>query len=427
MQAKQDIGVLNRPETDSLYQVALKQLRSAEDALGLDSDLRGILESCQLELTANFPVKMDDGSIQIFTGYRVQHNLARGPGKGGIRYHPWVELDEVRALAMWMTWKCALMDLPFGGAKGGVCCDPKQLSEAEIERLTRRYTTDIEILLGPDRDIPAPDVNTDARIMAWMMDTISMHRGYLTPDLVTGKPLSIGGTQGRVSATGRGVMIATKLALSRIGIPLVGAKIVVQGFGNVGSHAARLLAEADCQIVAASDSSGGVHSAGGLDPEVMSRFKASGGRLADYPGGDRLTNQELLELPCDVLVPAAMESQITGRNAGQIQSRIVVEGANGPTAPEADEILEDRGILVVPDILANAGGVVVSYLEWVQDRQRYFWSLPEVELRLDDLIENSFTEVWDAAQESGVSLRKAALILAVGRVAEALRVRGIYP
>ncbi len=419
--------VLERPETGSLYQMALQQLRIAEETLDLDAGMRQLLESCQREFTVHFPVKMDDGSLRVFTGYRVQHNLARGPGKGGIRYHPWVELDEVRALAMWMTWKCALMDLPFGGAKGGVACNPKELSEGELERLTRRYASEMAVLLGPVRDIPAPDVNTDARIMAWIMDTITMHQGYLTPDLVTGKPLSIGGTWGRVDATGRGVMVAAREALSYLKIPVEGANVVVQGYGNVGSHAAKLLGGLGCRIVAASDSSGGVYSPAGLDPNALADFKNAGGRLAEYQAGESLTNEELLELPCDLLIPAAMESQITHHNAPRVQTRVVVEGANGPTTPEADLILQDRGILVVPDILANAGGVVVSYLEWVQDRQRYFWDVEDVAAKLEKLMQDGFAEVLHTAQEYGTTLRAAALTLAVRRVVNAIKDRGIYP
>lgn len=427
MPTNSEFGAVSGQESESLYQVALRQLRSAEESLSLDRGLRAILETCQLEFTTNFPVKRDDGSVVVLTGHRIQHNLARGPGKGGIRYHPWVELDEVRALAMWMTWKCALMQLPFGGAKGGVCCDPKQMSEAELERVTRRYASEIALLLGADRDIPAPDVNTDARIMAWLMDTISMHRGYLTPDLVTGKPLSIGGTLGRVSATGRGVMVAATQALGKLGIQIKDAQAVVQGFGNVGSHGARLLAEAGCNVVAVSDSSGGIYSARGLNLEAVAAYKASGGRLADYTQAERISNQDLLELPCDILVPAALERQLTAENAHKVQAKTVVEGANGPTTPEADTIFQERGVLVVPDILANAGGVVVSYFEWVQDRQRYFWKLDEVESRLDELIQTSFEQVWRSAQESGRSMRESAMVLAVDRVAQAVKDRGIYP
>ncbi len=420
-------AVLELPKTESLYQVAIQQLKAAEDALCLDRGMRDMLESCAAELTVRFPVKMDDGSLRMFEGYRVQHNLARGPGKGGIRYHPWVELDEVRALAMWMTWKCALMELPFGGAKGGVACQPKDLSERELEHLTRRYASEIAVLIGADRDIPAPDVNTDARIMAWFLDTISMHRGYLSPEVVTGKPLSLGGTVGRVEATGRGVMISALETLKHLALPAESARVVVQGYGNVGFHAAKLLREAGCNIVAASDSSGGVYNPAGLDPDKLGRFKKSGGRLFEYQDGDSLTNEELLTLPCEILVPAAMESQLTGVNAGQVQTRAVVEGANGPTTPEADQIFKDRGILVIPDILANAGGVVVSYLEWVQDRQRYFLDLEEVDFRLDKLMKRGYSQVLAAAEKTGVTMREAALTIAVKRVVDTTRDRGIYP
>jgi len=420
-------AVLELPKTESLYQVAIQQLKAAEDALDLERGMRDLLESCKAELTVRFPVKMDDGSIRVFEGYRVHHNLARGPGKGGIRYHPWVEIDEVRALAMWMTWKCALMELPFGGAKGGVACQPKELSERELEHLTRRYASEIAVLIGTDRDIPAPDVNTDAKIMAWFLDTISMHRGYLSPEVVTGKPLSLGGTVGRVEATGRGVMITALETMKHLDLPVESARVVVQGYGNVGFHAARLLGEAGCTLVAASDSSGGVYNPAGLDPEKLGRYKKAGGRLFEYQEGDALTNEEVLTLPCEILVPAAMESQITGQNAGLVRTRAVVEGANGPTTPEADQIFKDRGVLVIPDILANAGGVVVSYLEWVQDRQRYFLELEEVDFRLDKLMKRGYAQVLEAAEKTGVSMREAALTIAVRRVVETTRDRGIYP
>ena len=420
-------AVLERTDIQSLHDVAIEQLRVAEGALGLDQGMRDMIESCNAELTVRFPVKMDDGSIQVFEGYRVQHNLACGPGKGGIRYHPAVELDEIRALAMWMTWKCALMELPFGGAKGGVTCQPKELSERELENLTRRYASEIARFIGADRDIPAPDMNTNAKIMAWFLDTISMHQGHLSPEAVTGKPLSLGGTVGRVEATGRGVMVATLETLEHLDIPADGARIVVQGYGNVGFYAAKLLAEAGCSIVAASDSSGGVYNPAGLDPVTLGAFKESGRRLADYGGGDTLTNAELLSLPCEILIPAAMESQLTGHNAGLVRARAVVEGANGPTTTEADRIFHDRDILVVPDILANAGGVVVSYLEWVQDRQRYFLELAEVDARLDRQMKRGYARVVESAKKNGVTMRDAAMILAVKRVVDTTHDRGIYP
>ena len=418
---------LKPAETGSLYDMALEQLRVAEDALQLDDGIRNILESCRRELTVHFPVKMDDGSLTTFTGYRVQHNMARGPGKGGIRYHPWVALDEVRALAMWMTWKCAVVNIPYGGAKGGVTCQPKELSQGELERLTRRYATEIAVLLGPYRDIPAPDVNTNAQVMAWIVDTISVHQGELSLGIVTGKPLSVGGTSGRVEATGRGVMLTAREAMSYLSISPDEARVVVQGYGNVGSHAARLLKELGCRIVAASDSSGGVYSSEGLDPAGLSAHKDGGGRLADYPEGEFVTSEELLELPCDVLIPAAMEGEVTGKNAPRIQARVVVEGANGPTTLEADQIFHDRGTLVVPDILANAGGVVVSYFEWVQDIQRYFWDIDQVATQLEKMMTRSMAEVLEIAQRDGTTMRAAAMKIAVGRVVEAIRDRGIYP
>ena len=413
--------------TGSLYQMALRQLRSAEDTLQLDEGMRQLLESCHLEFTVHFPVKMDDGSVKVFTGYRVQHNLARGPGKGGIRYHPSVSLDEVRALSMWMTWKCAVMNIPYGGAKGGVTCQPKELSEGELERLTRRYASEIAVLLGPNKDIPAPDVNTNSRIMAWIMDTISMHQGFLSPGVVTGKPLSVGGTGGREEATGRGVMLATRGALSHLKMPLEGARVTVQGYGNVGSYASQLLAEKGCRIVAVCDSSGGVYEPGGLDPVALSAYKKDGGRLLDYPQGRAVTNQQVLELPCDVLIPAAMEDQINGKNAPNIKASAIIEGANGPTTPDADLIFQKRGVLVVPDILANAGGVVVSYLEWVQNLQRYSWETDEVEMELEKHMNRSFADVLGLAQREMVTMRTAALMLAVRRVTDAIQVRGIYP
>jgi glutamate dehydrogenase (NAD(P)+) len=386
-----------------------------------------LLSRPRRELTVNFPVEMDNGEVRVFTGYRVQHNLAAGPGKGGIRYHPDVTLDEVRALAMWMTWKCAVTGIPYGGAKGGVACQPKDMSARELERLTRRYATDISIMIGPDQDIPAPDVNTNAQTMAWFMDTISMNRGITMPGVVTGKPLSIGGTFGRVEATGRGVMIAAREAALQMDMALEGARVVVQGYGNVGYHAARLLAEQGCVLVGVADSRTGVYSETGLDAEDLRQYKDTNGSFAGYPEADAVSPQELLELPCDILVPAAIEGQLTGDNADRIKARIIVEGANGPTSPEADQILNDQGILVVPDILANAGGVVVSYFEWVQDMQRYFWELDQVNQQMESILVRSFAQVTELAQKENVTMRDAAMLLAVGRVVEAMEVRGVYP
>ena len=414
-------------EANSVYETAVRQLQAAADKLGIDEGVYQILRRPKRELTVNFPVEMDSGEVQVFTGYRVQHNLASGPGKGGIRYHPDVTLDEVRALAMWMTWKCAVAGIPYGGAKGGVTCQPKVMSNRELERLTRRYATEISIMIGQDQDIPAPDINTNAQTMAWFMDTISMHRGITVPGVVTGKPLSIGGTLGRVEATGRGVMIAAREAASQIGLALDGARVAVQGYGNVGYYAARLLAEQGCTLVGVADSTSGLYSDIGLDADALRQYKDTNGSFAGYTGVDRISPQELLELPCDILVPAAIEGQVTAANADKIKARIIVEGANGPTTPEADAILYDKGILVVPDILANAGGVVVSYFEWVQNIQHYFWDLDDVNQQMESIMVRSFAEVTQLAREEGVSMRDAAMLLAVGRVVEAMRVRGVYP
>ncbi len=411
----------------SPYEIAIAQFDKAAAHLDLKAGIREMLRHCKRELIVHFPVKMDDGSVRIFTGYRVHHSTVRGPSKGGIRFHPDVTLDEVRALAMWMTWKCAVVGIPFGGAKGGVVCDPKQMSENELENLTRRYATEIAILMSPEGDIPAPDVNTNPRIMAWIMDTYSMHRGYSTPAVVTGKPVEIGGSLGRSEATGRGVMFTTREALKVKGIPLDGATVAVQGFGNVGAVAAYLLQDKGCKIVAVSDSQGGIYNPKGLDARDVMRFKAENRTVVGYPGTDRLTNEELLELECDVLVPCALENVITAQNAPRIKARVIAEGANGPTTPEADEILYDRGIFVVPDVLANAGGVTVSYFEWVQGLQFFFWSEREINLQLREIMVRSFNDVLRISEERKVDMRVAAYILAIRRVAEATMIRGIYP
>ena len=370
---------------------------------------------------------MDDGSVRVFTGYRVHHNTALGPSKGGIRYHPAVTLDEVRALAMWMTWKCAVAGLPYGGAKGGVVCNPKEMSEKELENLTRRYATEISILMHPEGDIPAPDVNTNPQIMAWIMDTYSMHRGFTTPAVVTGKPLEVGGSKGRVEATGRGVMVTTLEALRVLDIPVEGARVVVQGYGNVGAVAAYLLQDAGARIVAVSDSRGGIYNPKGLDARDVLRHKRETGSVVEYPDAEFVSNEELLELPCDVLIPAALENQITRANADRVQARIVAEGANGPTTPEADDILAERGVFVIPDILCNAGGVIVSYFEWVQDLQHFFWSEEEINQRLSKLMRENFRAVLAVSRERDVTMRTAAYIRAIDRVARAIAIRGIYP
>ncbi len=377
------------------------------------------------------PVHMDDGSTRVFTGYRVQHNDARGPVKGGLRYSLGVSLDEVRALAMLMTWKCAVVDLPFGGAKGGVIVDPRALSRRELERLTRRYASEISIIIGPDKDIPAPDMGTDAQIMAWIMDTYSMQHGHPIPGVVTGKPVQVGGSMGRVEATGRGVLYTIQEACKARGISLEGASVAVQGFGNVGSVSARLLGEAGAKIVAVSDSQGGIYTANGLDIQSIYAGRRAGGLLAEHPGHgidhNDITNAELLELPVDILVPAALESQITGENAARIKANMVVEAANGPTTAEGDAILAERGVYLVPDILANAGGVAVSYFEWVQDLQSFFWEETEVNQRLQRIMSRAFNEVNAVAEERKLRMREAAYVVALKRVVEAITLRGIYP
>ncbi len=407
--------------------MALRQFHLAAERLQLKRGIREFLSHPHRELTVNFPVTMDDGSIRVFTGYRVHHSTVLGPTKGGIRYSPQVWINEVRALAMWMTWKCALNHLPYGGAKGGVACDPSRLSRAELERLTRRYATELSPLVGARRDIPAPDVGTNAEVMAWFMDTYSMHYGYSVPTVVTGKPVPIGGSAGRQEATGRGVMIVAREAAAVRGIPFAGSRVAVQGFGNVGSTAAHLMHAQGCRIVAVSDVRGGIYNPRGLDLPAVRRHVAQTGAVEGFPEADAVSNAALLEVPCEFLVPAAIEGQITGANAPRIQARLIVEGANGPTTPEADQILGDRGILVVPDVLANAGGVIVSYFEWVQDLQSYFWSEDEINAHLERLMVNSFQRVLAFSREQHVPLRTGALIFAVKRVADALVIRGIYP
>jgi glutamate dehydrogenase (NAD(P)+) len=406
---------------------AQRQFDRAAEFLNLDQGARAVLRDVQRILTVNFPVHMDDGSIRVFQGFRVQHNLHRGPTKGCIRFHPDVNVDEVKALAMWMTWKCALVSLPFGGAKGGVICNPKELSQAELEHLTRRFATEISLIMGPEKDIPAPDVGTNAQTMAWIMDTYSMHRGYSVPAVVTGKPISIGGSEGRSEATGRGVMIVTMEALKHLGIAPSEATVAVQGFGNVGSNSAKLLAAQGCKVVAISDVSGGIYSETGLNISDVMRYAQEHGQIKGFPATRTVSNTELLELPVTVLVPAALENQITEENASRIKARIITEGANGPTTPEADEILHKNGVFIIPDILANAGGVTVSYFEWVQDLQQFFWSEGEINDKLDSIMRGSFHRVLDAREQHGVDMRLAAYILAVKTVADATEARSIYP
>ncbi|MHB8599327.1 MAG: Glu/Leu/Phe/Val family dehydrogenase [Ktedonobacteraceae bacterium] len=409
------------------YEVAVAQFDEAADRLGLSQSMRAILRKPKRELIVNFPVRKDNGDVEMFTGYRVQHNINRGPAKGGIRFSPEVSLDEVRALAMWMTWKCAVVGIPFGGAKGGVICDPHKLSRAELERLSRRYATEISILIGPNSDIPAPDMNTNPQIMGWMMDTFSMHQGYSVPAVITGKPLAIGGSEGRLEATARGVQVVAREAMLGLGMRPVDSTVVVQGFGNVGSISARLMHEMGCKVIGLSDINGGVYNPNGIDVHQALHHSKEHGTLMGMPNTESVTNAELLELPCDVLIPAAMENQLTGRNASRVKARLIIEGANGPTAPEADHIFNDRGIVVVPDILANAGGVTVSYFEWVQDLQRFFWAENEINDRLETLMMRSYRAVKQKAEEQDTSLRMGAYLLAVARVAEATEIRGIYP
>jgi glutamate dehydrogenase (NAD(P)+) len=394
--------------------------------LGYDDSTAKPLKHPKRSVIVAVPVEMDDGRIEVFTGYRVQYDTARGPCKGGIRYHPAVNLDEVKALAAWMSIKCAVVDVPFGGGKGGVACDPVRLSNRELERVTRRYTAEIFDIVGADKDIPAPDVGTNPQVMAWIMDTISMKRGYLEPGTVTGKPVPLGGSRGREDATGRGLVVVARETFGVLGLPLAGARVAIQGFGNVGRHTARLLHEAGARIIALSDIAGGIHHPEGLVPTLVGEYAQRTGSVVGYPGARTITNRELLEMDCEMLVPAAIGNQITLEIAGALGARVIVEGANGPTTPEADEVLRLRGRVVVPDILANAGGVVVSYYEWVQDRYGYFWPESEVRARLEDKMRQAFTDVGEMSERLKVDLRTAAYCLGVQRIVEARRLRGLY-
>ena len=411
---------------DNPFEAMMSRFDRAAELLDLEPGLYKILRHPEKQLTVSMPVQMDNGEVEVFTGFRVLYNTSRGPAKGGIRFDMQVSLEEVTALAAWMTWKCAVVNLPFGGAKGGVICDPLTMSVGELERLTRRYTANIIKTLGPDSDVPAPDVNTNERVMAWVMDTYSMHVGHTVTGVVTGKPVEMGGSLGRREATGRGVMLVTKEALAHLGMPVAGTTVAVQGFGNVGSAAARLLAREGCRIVAIGDRTGARHDAAGFDVADAIAWVRRHGTLEGYGRGDPLTNAELLELEVDVLVPAALESVITTRNASRIRARIIVEGANGPTTAAADDLLAERGIFVVPDILANAGGVTVSYFEWVQNRAAFAWPEDVVNDRLREVMTRSFREVLALALERSVDLRTAAYMLAIGRVASVQRLRGIY-
>ena len=409
------------------FRLAQQQLQKVADTFGIEDDLVGVLRECKKAVEVAIPTTMDDGSVRVFTGWRVTHNVARGPSKGGIRYHPDVTLDEVKALAMAMTWKCALMNLPFGGAKGGVVCDPKAMSTDELERMTRRLTSEIVNEIGPEKDIPAPDVGTTPQVMAWIFDTFSMNRGHSVLSVVTGKPLAVGGSLGREEATGRGVLFCLQEALARENIAAQGLKVVVQGFGNVGSAFARFVSQLGATVIGISDSSGGIHNERGIDVEAALAHKHDGGALTEFAGGEAITNDELVLLPCDVLAPCALEQVITEANADRVRARIVVEGANSPTTPAADEILDANGVTVIPDVLANAGGVVVSYFEWVQGLQEFFWKEEEVNMRLSEIVTGWFRETWALHEQRGVSLRAAAYGLAVQRVAEASIIRGLYP
>jgi glutamate dehydrogenase (NAD(P)+) len=389
--------------------------------------MREVLRNPKRQLIVSVPTLMDDGSVRVFNGYRVQHNIARGPAKGGIRYHPGVTLDEVKALAAWMTWKCATVNVPYGGGKGGVTCDPKRMSKGELERMTRRYTSEISIIIGPDRDIPAPDVYTDSQTMAWIMDTYSMTQGHSSLGVVTGKPLSLGGSAGRNEATARGALFCIREACAVIKKPLKGATVAIQGYGNAGAIAAQLLHADGARVVAVSDSKGGAYSSKGLDPAQVADHKEKSGSVAGFKGAERITNDELLEVKCDVLVPAALENQVTQKNASRVRARILAEAANGPTTPGADRVLREHGVFVIPDILCNAGGVTVSYFEWAQNMQGYFWDETQVNRELERFMKRAFHEVHQTAQRYKSDMRTAAYVLAVGRVAEATRVRGLFP
>jgi glutamate dehydrogenase (NAD(P)+) len=409
------------------FEIARTQLQHVADVFEIDQNLVNILSQCKKSVEVSIPVGMDNGTTQVFLGYRVVHNIARGPSKGGIRYHPDVTLDEVKALAMWMTWKCALAGIPFGGAKGGVVCSPKEMSQIELQRMTRRFTSEIINQIGPEVDIPAPDVGTDGRIMAWIFDTYSMNKGHSVLGAVTGKPLTIGGSLGREEATARGALYCIRDAVQKQGVSLADQRVAVQGFGNVGSYLAKFLAEDGATVVAISDSRTALYNPNGVDVPAAFAHKRDTGLLEGLKGAELITNDELLLLDCDILAPCALEQVITEENAAQVKAKLVVEGANGPITPPADEILHEKGVTILPDILANAGGVIVSYFEWVQGLQEYFWKEAEVNAKLNDIITRSFDETWATAQSRNVDMRTAAYGLAVQRVAEATITRGIYP
>ncbi len=421
------VGKKEDAMVESAYKTALWQFDNALQHLNLPPGIADYLRVPKREITVNFPVEMEDKSVRVFTGYRVHHNTALGPTKGGIRYHPATTLDEVRALAMWMTWKCAVVGIPYGGAKGGVICEPKKLSVHELEKLTRRYATEISVLMSPQGDIPAPDIGTGEREMAWIMDTYSMHHGYSVPAVVTGKPVAIGGSLGRAEATGRGVVITMIEALKRKNLLLENTRVAVQGFGKVGGPAAYLAQERGAKVIAVSDVSGGVYNPHGLDLTALRTYTTTRGSVGGFPQGDAISNPDLLELDCEVLMPCAMENQITAANAHRVKAKIVAEGANGPLTPEADQILQENGVFVIPDILCNAGGVTVSYFEWVQDLQSFFWGEDEINERLRQIMVRSFNQILRVSHEKNIDMRTAAQVLAIDRVAEAVQLRGIYP
>lgn len=419
--------IQNTCETNNPFQMFKERIDSVCGHMKVSEACHTILKECKREFTVHFPVKMDEGSTKLFTGYRVQHSDTRGPFKGGIRFHPDVNLDEVKALAAWMTMKAAVVNIPYGGAKGAVICNPKTLSQSELERMTRRYTSEVSVLIGPEKDIPAPDVGTNPQIMAWIMDTYSMNRGNSVLGVVTGKPIEIGGSLGRFEATGRGCMINALLAAKHLGIKIDGGTVAVQGFGNVGGVAAKMFTQKGSRIIAVSDSRGGIYNEKGLDIYALQHHKQKTGTIIGFKEGETITKNELLGLKCDILVPAALENTICADNADMVQARMIVEGANGPTTPDADAILNDNGKFVIPDILANAGGVVVSYFEWVQGLQSFFWSEEQVNQQLETVMNNAFHEVLELSQHEKVSMREAAYMLAVKRIDSALMLRGIYP
>ena len=411
----------------NLWQTVLQQLDETAKRINLESWIHKKLRKSKKELTVSIPVKMDNGSVEIFTGYRVQHNITRGPAKGGIRYFPGVTLDEIKALAMLMTWKCAVVNLPFGGAKGGVVCNPLKMSEEELERLTRRYTSEIISIIGPERDIPAPDIATNSQTMAWIMDTYSIDKGYSVPGVVTGKPIAIGGSEGRTKATGRGVVYTLFNTLKHLDLNIEGEKVVIQGYGKVGSVVANLLFKEGCKIIGIGEIDGAVYNPDGLNINKLNKYREKSGSVVGFKEAESISNKKVLELKCDILIPAALENQVTEDNASRIKAKIIVEAANGPITPAADKILKEKKIFIVPDILANAGGVTVSYFEWVQGLQSYFWTEREVNLKLRDIITKAFYKVLEISLKKKVPMRMAAYILAVNRVAEATRIRGLYP